>query len=61
MIWFDYRKAFDSVPHSWIIKALRWAKVEQKVLNAVLRLMELWTTKVNLFVEGTNIKTESIN
>ena len=61
MMWFDYRKAFDSVPHSWIIKALQLAKVPEKVLNAILRLMELWTTKVNLFAEGTNIETESIN
>ena len=61
MMWFDYRKAFDSVPHSWIMKALQLAKVPEKVLNAILRLMELWTTKVNLFAEGTNIETESIN
>ena len=61
MMWFDYRKAFDSVPHSWIIKALQLAKAPEKVLNAILRLMELWTTKVNLFAEGTNIETESIN
>ena len=51
MMWFDHRKAFDSVPHGWIIK----------VLNAILRLMELWATKVNLLAEGTNIETESIN
>ena len=61
MMWFDYRKAFDSVPHSWIIKALHLAKVPEKVLNAILRLIELWATNVNLFAEGTNIETESIN
>ena len=61
MMCFDYRKAFDSVPHSWIIKALHLAKVPEKVLNAILRLKELWATKVNLLAEGTNIKTESLN
>ena len=61
MMWFDYRKAFDCVPHSWIIKALQLAKVPEKFLNAILRLMELWTTKVNLFAQGTNIETQSIN
>ena len=54
-------QAFDSVPHSWIIKALHLAKVRENVLDAILRLMELWATKVNLFAEGTNIETESIN
>ena len=61
MRWFDYRKSFDSVPHSWIIKALYLAKVPEKVLNAILRLVELWATKVNLFPEGANIETESLN
>ena len=61
LMWFDYQKAFDSVPHSCIIKALQLAKVPENVLNAILRLMELWATKVNLLAEGTNIETESIN
>ena len=57
MVWFDYRKAFDSVPHSQIIKTLHLAKVPGKVLNTILRLMELWATEINLFAEGTNIET----
>ena len=61
LMWSDYRKAFDSVPHSWVIKALHLANVPVKVLNAILRLMELWATKVNLFTEATNIQIESIN
>ena len=61
MVWFDYRKAFDSVPHSQIIKTLHLAKVPEKLLNTILLLMELWATEVNLFAEGTNIETESIN
>ena len=52
---------FDSVPHSWIIKVLQLAKVPEKEINAILHLMELWATKVNLFAEGTHIETESMN
>ena len=29
-VWLDYRKAFDSVPHDWTIKALQLAKVQKK-------------------------------
>ena len=29
MAWIDYRKAFDSVPHSWILKVLDLAILNQ--------------------------------
>ena len=35
MMRFDYRKVFDSVPHSWIIKALELAKVPNKIFIAI--------------------------
>ena len=31
-VWLDYRKAFDSVPHDWIIKALQLAKVPKNLV-----------------------------
>ena len=61
MMWFDYGKVFHSVPHNWIIKALQIAKVPEKVLNAILCLMELRGTKVNVFAEVKNTETESTN
>ena len=30
-VWFDYKKAFDSIPHSWLIKSLELAKVPEKL------------------------------
>ena len=61
LMWFDYRKAFDSVPHPWIIKALELAKVPNKILIAIRNIMDLWATKVNLFTNNTSIKTNTIN
>ena len=43
-VWLDYRKAFDSVPHTWLIQALKLAKVLQKVVNAIETLMNRWYT-----------------
>ena len=43
-VWLDYRKAFDSVPHSWLIQALKLAKVPQKVINAIETLTNRWYT-----------------
>ena len=34
-VWLDIKKAFDSVPHSWLIQALKLAQVPQKVVNAI--------------------------
>ena len=42
-MWFDYQKAFNSVPHKQIIKALEFTKVPNKILNAVLHLIHCST------------------
>ena len=41
MMWFDYMKAFDSVPHDWSIKALQLAKIPVKIINTIKNLMHL--------------------
>ena len=45
LMWFDYKKAFDSVPHDWIIKALELAKVPYEIIRPVQNLMSIWATK----------------
>ena len=32
MAWIDYQKAFDRVPHSWIIKSLELIGINNKVI-----------------------------
>ena len=61
MMWFDYRKTFDSVPQPRIIKALELAKVPNKILIAIQNIMDLLTTKVNLFTNNTSIETNTTN
>ena len=34
-VWLDYQKAFDSVPYSWMINALKLAKVPAVIIKAV--------------------------
>ena len=55
MIWFDYKKAFDSVPHDWILKALELAQVPSKIINTIKVLMNTWDTKLCLNSVKTNI------
>ena len=47
-MWFDYKKAFDSVPHDWILKSLELARVPPKIVEAVRNLMKVWATKLHL-------------
>ena len=42
----DYKKAYDMVPHSWIIESLKLAQVAQNVIAFVERLMKSWTTEL---------------
>ena len=56
MMWLDYCKSFDSVPHPWVIKALELAKDPDKILIAIGNIIDLWATKVNLFTTTPVLK-----
>ena len=46
MAWVDYKKAYDMVPHSWIIKCLKMAQVPQNVTSFLQRSMRNWKTEL---------------
>ena len=56
----DYKKAFDSVPHSWLIKSLELAKVPSTIIKAIERLTETWSTNAHLLTSKGNITTDEI-
>ena len=60
-VWLDYKKAFDSVPHSWLIRSLEMAKVPEKIILAIRQLMIKWKTKVYLYGESSNVETDFIS
>ena len=60
-VWLDYKKAFDSVPHSWLIRSLEMAKVPEKIILAIRQLMIKWRTKVYLYGESSNVETDFIS
>ena len=47
MAWIDYRKAYDSVPHTWILETLRLYKVDSRVVRFLKRSMSLWKTTLH--------------
>ena len=46
--WIDYRKAYDSVPHSWIIKVMEIYKVSPILTNFMKESMRQWRTTMIL-------------
>lgn len=50
--WIDYKKAFDSVPHSWILRCLELFKISPTLVNFLRSSMGMWET--NLFLSHSN-------
>ena len=55
--WLDYKKSFDSLSHTWLIKTLELAKIPAKITDAIKRLMNKWRTKVYLYGEKVELET----
>ena len=56
----DYRKAFDSVPHSWLIRVLEMYKIEPLIINSLQQLMKKWTTILQLKAKISQIMSDPI-
>ncbi|XP_047475423.1 uncharacterized protein LOC125029527 [Penaeus chinensis] len=44
MVWIDYRKAYDMLPHSWIKKSMEMCGVAENIVNLLSKSMESWRT-----------------
>ena len=61
--WIDYKKAFDSVPHDWIIEILKIHKFDPITTKFLRKTMNKWKTSLHLNHRDGQIKTDhfSIN
>jgi hypothetical protein len=60
MAWIDYQKAFDRVPHSWIIKSLELIGINNKVIAFTKEVITYWKTLMRPHAENRLIETEDI-
>jgi len=60
MAWTDHQKAFDRVPHSWIIKSLELTGLNNKVISFSKKVMSYWRTCMCLHTENKLTETEDI-
>ena len=42
MTWIDYKKAYDMVPHNWIISCLKMYKISHEVIIFIDKTMKTW-------------------
>ena len=60
LAWIDYQKAFDRVPHSWIIKSLELIGINNKVISFIKKALSYWRTRMRLHTENKLIETDDI-
>ena len=59
-IWLDYKKAFDSVPHEWLIKSLHLAKLPEELIRVTEYLASKWCAVPHLKGEEEVIVSDII-
>ena len=59
--WIDYRKAFDSIPHAWIIRVMEICKVCDVIVRFIEQSMLQWNMIMMLMHEKGCLKTGKIS
>ena len=56
--WLDDCKAFDSIPHSWLLQALKLTKIPGIFIIAIKNLTKSWYTVLTLSSETETLTAE---
>ena len=46
MAWIDYKKAYDMIPHSWILESLGLVQVSENIVEFIRKSMKNWNTNL---------------
>jgi len=57
--WIDFKKAFDTVPHDWILESLRINKVDPGTVEFLRRSMTMWETRLCIRGEKEQVEMGS--
>ena len=52
MAWIDYKKAYDMVPHSWIIECLGLYGISNRIISFLKRAMTNWNVQLTSCMES---------
>jgi len=56
--WIDYRKAYDSIPHDWLIETLRIHKFDETLVKFFETTINNWKTSLQLSTANEEMATE---
>lgn len=56
----DYQKAFDSIPHSWLLKVLDIYKIDPYIKKFLYMVMQTWRTTIQLNTNKIKIEINNI-
>jgi hypothetical protein len=51
MCWIDYQKAYDMLPHSWILETLKMMGTAGNIVGLLEKSMDMWNTKLEYMGE----------
>jgi hypothetical protein len=57
MAYIDYKKAYDSVPHSYLLKVLQLYKIDNGVIRFMQHAMERWSTSLHITDGATVLRS----
>jgi hypothetical protein len=59
-VFIDYKKAYDSVPHSRLLKILKIYKINLDLVNFLSHVMTFWRSTLNLSINSSKLKSKPI-
>ena len=57
ILYYDYQKAYDTVPHEWQIEVMHWLKFHPNIISIIKQLQSIWKTQ--LVIKNGNEKITS--
>ena len=61
MVYIDYAKAYDSVPHQWTLDIMAAYKINPIIINFLSAAMKLWKTDLYLYYEGGCVLVKGVH
>ena len=60
LAWIDYKKAFDSIPHSWLLETLKIHRTPDILIEFLRSAMEQWDLDLSLKLKNNTILVKGV-